>query len=181
MAAKLILRFPRRTMDSFIAIASHRRQIASPLSMVIQSHCADRNFMAHPLRLRLTSSSIRSASSATNAPTGSSSSSHECQTISCRLPSDFLSTLQQLHPNLSISRNPYDLESHGHGESYHPIAAPDAVIRPTNVKEVQDILRLCCRLRVVTDDEGGLPTVEIVSVIPYGAGAHSFCWLSSFR
>ncbi len=95
----------------------------------------------------------------------------------CRLPSDFLSTLQHMHPTLSISRNPYDLDSHGHGESHHPISAPDAVVRPTSVEEIQDILRLCCRLRQRKEGGGAeddMPTVEIVSVIPYGVGACTF-------
>ena len=37
-----------------------------------------------------------------------------------RLPSDFLSSLQSQHPSLKISTNPYELDSHGHGESHHP-------------------------------------------------------------
>ena len=86
----------------------------------------------------------------------------------CRLPSDFLSTLQKRHPNLAISTNFYDLDSHGHGESYHPTKPPDAVIRPTCVEEIQDILRLCCRERKVDGED--LTNVEVVSVIPYGAG-----------
>ena len=88
---------------------------------------------------------------------------------STRLPFDFLSILQSTHPNLEISLNKYDLDSHGHGESYHPTSPPDAIIYPSSVEEIQDILRLCCR-EVYRDGDDNIPTVEIVSVIPYGAG-----------
>lgn len=96
-----------------------------------------------------------------------------------RLPKDFLSTLRSLHPDLKISTNHYDLESHGHGESYHPSAPPDAVIYPKTEDEIVDILRLCCRqvvddITTITDENieagDGITTVEVVSVIPYGAG-----------
>jgi len=89
-----------------------------------------------------------------------------------RLPCDFISTLQKRYPNLAISTNTYDLDSHGHGESHHPIQPPDAVIRPTNIDEIQNILSLCCRERKAEgkDNDDNLSTVELVSVIPYGAG-----------
>lgn len=95
----------------------------------------------------------------------------------CRLPSNFLSALQSRHPELKISTNPYDLDSHGHGESYHPSSPPDAVICPSSVEEIRDILSLCCR-EVLDEESGGankdgddkLAIVEVVSVVPYGAG-----------
>ena len=89
-----------------------------------------------------------------------------------RLPCDFISTLQKRYPNLAISTNTYDLDSHGHGESHHPVQPPDAVIRPTSVEEIQHILSLCCRERKAEgkDNDDNLSTVEVVSVIPYGAG-----------
>ena len=87
-----------------------------------------------------------------------------------RLPCDFISTLQKRYPNLAISTNTYDLDSHGHGESHHPVQPPDAVIRPTNIDEIQDILSLCCRERKAEGKDDNLSTVELVSVIPYGAG-----------
>lgn len=134
-----------------------------------------KGLMDHPPRsissLFSTSYSISPIRLLSNTSVSMVDPSHERK---CRLPSDFLSTLQDMHPNLSISRNPYDLDSHGHGESYHPTAPPDAVIRPTSVKEIQDILRLCCRIRRcgLDDDDyhDDIPNVEIVSVIPYGAG-----------
>ncbi|KAL3803154.1 hypothetical protein HJC23_003429 [Cyclotella cryptica] len=86
----------------------------------------------------------------------------------CRLPSDFLSTIQSRHPELKISTNPYDLDSHGHGESYHPSSPPDAVIYPSSVEQIRDIFSLCCR--EVLDDDCDSAVVEVVSVIPYGAG-----------
>jgi len=70
---------------------------------------------------------------------------------------------------LKISLNKYELDSHGRGESHHPVSPPDAVLYPSSVEEIQDILRLCCR-EVYREGDGDVPTVEIVSVIPYGAG-----------
>ena len=92
-----------------------------------------------------------------------------------RLPSTFIQTLLSKHPGLKISTNTYDLDSHGHGESYHPSSPPDAVIYPSNVEEIQDILSLCCResndqclCSNGTDEQ--VVNVDVVSVIPYGAG-----------
>ncbi|KAL7549929.1 hypothetical protein ACHAWF_013184 [Thalassiosira exigua] len=98
-----------------------------------------------------------------------------------RLPPDFLPTLKALHPALEVATNPYALDAHGRGESHHPPAPPDAVIYPSSVEEIQDILGLCCRERTATGDgagEGGgdakddaeETVVDVVSVIPYGAG-----------
>ena len=46
------------------------------------------------------------------------------------------------------------------------------MIYPTTLEEIQDILRLCCREinNEGEDDVDVTTTVEIVSVIPYGAG-----------
>lgn len=150
----------------------------------------NKDLMDHPPRstssLFSTSYSISPIRLLSNTTVSMVDPSHERK---CRLPSDFLSTLQDMHPKLSISRNTYDLDSHGHGESYHPTAPPDVVIRPTSVKEIQDILRLCCRIRRcgLDDDDyhDDIPNVEIVSVIPYGAGesvslSYS-AWIYSYR
>ena len=99
---------------------------------------------------------------------------HDLRRRRCRLPSDFLSSLLAKHPGLDVSTNPYDLDAHGHGESHHPTSPPDAVVRPTRVEEIRDILSACCRerrRRNVEGEEEELPIVEIVSVVPYGAGA----------
>lgn len=48
------------------------------------------------------------------------------------------------------------LERHGRGESWHPSAAPDAVVFPHTTEEVATIVRLCA--------DAGAP------VIPFGAG-----------
>ena len=45
------------------------------------------------------------------------------------------------------------------------------MIYPMTVEEIQGILRLCCREKKVTEEDEDVSTVvEIVSVIPYGAG-----------
>ena len=72
------------------------------------------------------------------------------------LPPTFLTSLQSDLPQLSISTNTYDLESHGKGESFHPTARPDAVLAPTNTQEVVTILNHCLE--------------HHVPVIPFGVG-----------
>jgi D-lactate dehydrogenase (cytochrome) len=73
------------------------------------------------------------------------------------LPASFLLELiTKLPSHVEISTNPYDLESHGRGESYHPTAAPSAVIKPSSVADVVAIVRHCAQYRI--------------PIIPYGAG-----------
>lgn len=88
------------------------------------------------------------------------SSSSTLRSGQSRLPSNFLSTLQSRHPDLKVSTNTYDLDAHGHGESYHPSSPPDAVIYPSSVEEIQDILSLCCRESAEQNDNQ-----EVVSLI----------------
>lgn len=150
---------PRRSLGILFAI----EQYASP-SICLFNNCQSLKASYRPSDITQFQHRLTTSSS-----TSSSEPSHNHK--KCRLPSDFLSTLQTLHPNLAISTNSYDLDSHGHGESYHPTQPPDAVIRPTNVEEIQDVFRLCCRERkAANDDTEELPTVELVSIIPYGAG-----------
>ena len=61
-----------------------------------------------------------------------------------------------LPPHIDISTNPYDLETHGKGESFHPTAPPSAVIFPTNLDDVVTIVRHCAQHKI--------------PIIPYGAG-----------
>ena len=72
------------------------------------------------------------------------------------LPSNFLDKLRSEVPGLKISVNPYDLESHGKGESYLPCKRPEAVLFPSSTRDVASILRRCSEDRV--------------PVIPFGAG-----------
>jgi D-lactate dehydrogenase (cytochrome) len=52
--------------------------------------------------------------------------------------------------------SPSEREHHGHGESYHPASAPDAVCYPVSTEEVSAIVALCRRTRT--------------PVVPFGAG-----------
>lgn len=72
------------------------------------------------------------------------------------LPSTFLDKLLTEVPGLEISVNPYDLESHGKGESYHACDRPEAVLFPSTTQDVATILRCCSE--------------DMVPLIPYGAG-----------
>jgi hypothetical protein len=55
-----------------------------------------------------------------------------------------------------LSTNRYELERHGHGESYHPTAPPDFVVAPTTINDITAVLQIARQYR--------LP------VIPFGAG-----------
>ena len=73
------------------------------------------------------------------------------------LPASFLEELANSLPShVGMSTNPYDLETHGRGESYHPTAAPSAVVTPSCVADVVAIVRHCAQ--------------QIIPIIPYGAG-----------
>lgn len=70
--------------------------------------------------------------------------------------SDFLNLLKGHLPHINISTNPYDLVTHGRGESYHDTAAPFAVVSPSSKDEVMDVVKLCSDHRI--------------PIIPFGAG-----------
>lgn len=65
-------------------------------------------------------------------------------------------SLQNAVPHVEMSVNPYDLEAHGKGESYHPTAPPVAVVTPSNVDDVVAIVRHC--------------SMHKIPIIPFGAG-----------
>jgi D-lactate dehydrogenase (cytochrome) len=156
----------RRLQQSITSLALKRRSLRRPSSAVVVVKCCPERVTAglsaqkHQYQYCLPHQSFSSLT-----PIDASSA----QATSSRLPYDFLSILESTYPNLKISLNKYDLESHGHGESYHKTSPPDAVLYPSTVEEIQSILRLCCR-EVYSEEGDGIPTVEIVSVIPYGAG-----------
>ncbi len=55
--------------------------------------------------------------------------------------------IEQLHSILGerVSTNSSVLEQHGHGESWHPVQAPDAVCFPQSNEEVAAIVKLCAK------------------------------------
>ncbi len=57
---------------------------------------------------------------------------------------------------MGINQNKYDLESHGKGEGYHPVAPPAAIFIPQSTEDVSKIIKACNQYKV--------------HVIPYGAG-----------
>mmetsp|Transcript_3354 Transcript_3354/g.7479 ORF Transcript_3354/g.7479 Transcript_3354/m.7479 type:complete len:170 (+) Transcript_3354:38-547(+) len=57
---------------------------------------------------------------------------------------------------VDISLNPNDLKSHGKGESFHPVAPPSAVVTPSSIQDVVEIVKHCGKYK--------LP------IIPFGAG-----------
>mmetsp|Transcript_19039 Transcript_19039/g.35518 ORF Transcript_19039/g.35518 Transcript_19039/m.35518 type:complete len:212 (+) Transcript_19039:206-841(+) len=154
-ASGISRRSPKRPHSNVVYV----RTATTTLHHSISTHASSLSSFAEPelsysrlrpLSIRSTSTSSNDVSSPQQASISNSSSSSS--NIGCRLPSNFLPNLRRRHPNLSISTNHYDLDSHGHGESYHPTSPPDAVIYPSNVEEIQDIIRLCCREK---ENEGG--------------------------
>jgi len=71
-----------------------------------------------------------------------------------------LEAIHLLHSQLSKSTelvlNPYELQRHGRGESFHPSRPPDAILRPATVEDVSTILSFC--------NEHKIP------VVPFGVG-----------
>jgi D-lactate dehydrogenase (cytochrome) len=55
-----------------------------------------------------------------------------------------------------MSVNPYELERHGRGESYHPTRRPDVIISPSCVEDISTILKFCNQYRI--------------PIVPFGAG-----------
>lgn len=80
---------------------------------------------------------------------------HAATTTSSRLE-----LLEQLLMKLSSESelivNPYELERHGRGESYHPTERPDAILRPASVQDVSQILSFCQE--------------HVIPVVPFGVG-----------
>ena len=77
-------------------------------------------------------------------------------TSTSSLPPCFLTEINKHLPELVINTNPYDLKSHGKGESYHPSQPPAAIVTPTCSGDISKILKLC------QDHQ--------VPIIPYGQG-----------
>jgi D-lactate dehydrogenase (cytochrome) len=70
--------------------------------------------------------------------------------------SSHIRALQEILPHVDFSENPYVLERHGRGESFHPTRRPDAVVTPSCVDDVVKIMSFCVRHRI--------------PIVPFGAG-----------
>lgn len=68
----------------------------------------------------------------------------------------FYQKVSEILPHVTIDRNKYELERHGKGESWHPIATPEAILIPRMTKDVSEILKLCNNYRI--------------PIIPFGTG-----------
>lgn len=83
-----------------------------------------------------------------------------CYYSTSRPASSRLDLIERLHstltPQSELITNPYELERHGRGESFHPTRLPDAILRPASVSDVSKILSYC--------QEHDIP------VVPFGVG-----------
>lgn len=58
--------------------------------------------------------------------------------------SDLLKTLtQSIAGHIRIDTNPYELDRHGRGESFHPTRPPAAIVYPTSLEDVVEIVTCC--------------------------------------
>lgn len=73
-------------------------------------------------------------------------------------PVDDISSIlqQELSSHIKVDTNPYELDRHGHGESFHPTKAPQVVLFPTSTLDVVEILKLASKHKI--------------PVVPFGAG-----------
>lgn len=85
------------------------------------------------------------------------SSSRLEKSDSLRSRLDYIQHLSsQLSPSAELILNPYELERHGRGESFHPTRQPDAILKPATVSDVSKILSFC--------------NEEKIPVVPFGVG-----------
>nr|XP_021390882.2 probable D-lactate dehydrogenase, mitochondrial isoform X1 [Lonchura striata domestica] len=84
------------------------------------------------------------------------------------LPPDFVEALRAVVGTPNVSTATAVREQHGHDESMHPCAPPDAVVWPQAVGQVQELAALCHRRRVPmvpfgtgTGLEGGVNAVQV--------------------
>ncbi|KAM6063740.1 LOW QUALITY PROTEIN: putative D-lactate dehydrogenase, mitochondrial [Theristicus caerulescens] len=85
----------------------------------------------------------------------------------CPLPPDFVEALRAVVGGPNVSTAMAVREQHGHDESMHTCAPPDAVVWPQAVGQVQELAALCYRCRVPmvpfgtgTGLEGGVNAVQ---------------------
>ena len=64
--------------------------------------------------------------------------------------------MPQQFPDLEFSTNRYELDRHGHGESYHPTQAPGLVVYCQSTEQVQQAMQYCVR--------------HSIPMVPFGAG-----------
>ena len=84
-----------------------------------------------------------------------------------RTSSNAIASLQEELPHIEVTTNPYELDTHGRGESFHPSAPPDAVVTPSSQEEVVDIVQHCAAHRI--------------PIIPFGAGTSLEGHVSALR
>jgi D-lactate dehydrogenase (cytochrome) len=112
----------------------------------------------HRLMATTTETSSSSSSSSSLSSSVSSSSPYPSFELSAHRKDLILSPLlrDKLSSRTEISINPYELERHGRGESYHPTQRPDVIISPSCVKDISTILKFCNEYRI--------------PIVPFGAG-----------
>ena len=66
----------------------------------------------------------------------------------------------ELSPTIKVDTNPYELDRHGHGESYHETKPPQAVVYPNSTQDVVEIVKLASKHKIPLIAFGAGTSVE---------------------
>ena len=90
------------------------------------------------------------------------------------LPETFLSALRAI-PDININTNPYELERHGRGETYHKTQPPQSIVHVTKESDVIAVLKLCNTYKIPVIPFGAGTSLEGHVAALYGGLSLSFC------
>jgi D-lactate dehydrogenase (cytochrome) len=90
------------------------------------------------------------------------------------LPVKFEAALKAI-PGINISTNPYELDRHGRGESYHKPYPPQSIVHVASEAEVIAVLKLCNEFKVPVVPFGAGTSVEGHVGALHGGVSLSFC------
>jgi len=95
-------------------------------------------------------------------------------TKAAALPESFRSALSSI-PGISITTNPYELDRHGRGESYHQSYPPQSIVHVASESDVTAVLKLCNEYKIPVVPFGAGTSVEGHVGALYGGISLSFC------
>ena len=64
-----------------------------------------------------------------------------------KLPTGFIDEVSNIK-DVSINTNKYELDRHGHGESYHETAPPSCILQPSTIESISSIMNTCSKYKV---------------------------------
>jgi len=135
----MIFYFRRATQHSSIRCCSLMTtfQTIQLFPTSINKFCGNRNFMSIPLERSILHRNFRRQKYEASHHHANSPRPNNV------LPYEFVQSLTTALPHLSPpNTNPYDLQTHGRGESYHTPSPPAAILTPQSTRDVASILQL---------------------------------------